>query len=570
MAFNIYDELIKDGTLSDKNLQKAVNEAQTQNRNLNEVLVESGLLSEENLLKFLGKQLDMEFERLDTFTIDPNIAHHVPEEYARKYMVLPLFLLDKQLTVAVADPFNLQTIEELQRKNGLKIQRVLATKKNIQALLDHCYKHNVSQDAQSTGDNNAIVQQGLALLGDDAEEETSNLAEIAESAPFAILVDELFKMAIQMKASDIHIEPEETRLRVRMRVDGILREVLSHPLKLAPAIISRLKVLGDMDITERRRPQDGRIRINLSNKEIDFRVSSVRTIYGEKMVLRLLDRSNVLVTLDKLGFPKDTWDSWQRIIHRHAGIALVTGPTGSGKTTTLYATLNELNRPDVNITTVEDPVEYNLSRINQVPVNPKAGITFAAGLRTLLRQDPDIIMVGEIRDLETAQIAIQASQTGHLVFSTLHTNSAVGTMIRLVDMGIPHYLIASSVIGILAQRLMRHICPRCASAYKPSDEIRDRHRYLIDTLTQINGGPFEMFQGRGCKACDDTGYKGRIGVYELMEITDEISGMIHKEARSDELLQSAVKNGMRTLMQDGLEKIKQGKSTLEEVARVLL
>ena len=567
MGFNIYDDLVKDRILTEQNLHKAVNEAQLQNRNLNDVLIESGLLSEEALLTFLGKQLDLTFERLDTYTMDPSIATHVPESFARKNLILPMFLLGDTLTIATADPFNMAAIEELKSKTNFKVDRVLATKKNITALLDHCYK--VADKNNGQQENNAIIRQGLDLLVDE-DEDNSDLAEIADSAPFAILVDEMFKKAMQLKASDIHIEPEDARLRIRMRVDGILKEVFSHPRKLAPAIVSRIKVMADMDITERRRPQDGRIKITLSNKEVDFRVSSIRTIYGEKMVLRLLDKSSVLVTLEKLGFPEDTDAIWKRIIYRNSGIILVTGPTGSGKTTTLYATLNELNNNEKNLLTIEDPVEYNLAHINQVPVNVKAGVTFATGLRTILRQDPDIIMVGEIRDLETAQIAIQASQTGHLVLSTLHTNSAVGTIVRLADMGVPHYLIASSVLGILAQRLLRRICSRCIAPIKLDAAILKKYSHLINSLNDYNGGPFEMYQGRGCKACDHSGYSGRIGVYELMEVNEEVNQLIHTEARSEIIRQAAIKNGMRPLMQDGLVKLKNGLSTLDEVARVLL
>lgn len=525
------ESLVKKGVITPDQLKQAEDEARAQAKPLRQILVAKGLISEEDLTAFLSQQLNLPHIDLTNYLIDPKIIDLVPEDLARKHLFIPVLKIGKALTVAMVDPLDVFALDELRMKTDLEIEPAVTGETELKKALDQHYRTKGTMEE-------VIEHLDREELGIRAEEEPElkKLQGIAEEPPVIKLVNLMVIAAVREGASDIHIEPEEEALKTRFRVDGILHERTSPPKYLQSAIISRIKIMASLNIAERRIPQDGRIQMKLEGREIDIRVSFIPTMYGENAVLRLLDRSNAILELKQLGFLSSALAKYEKLIVRPHGIILVTGPTGSGKTTTLYASLNMINSEDKNIITIEDPIEYHLGGIRQMQVNPKVGLKFATGLRSILRQDPDVIMVGEIRDLETAEIAVQAALTGHLVFSTLHTNDAPGAVTRLLDMGVEPFLISSSVIGILAQRLVRTICEEC--------------------------------KGKGCKVCLSTGFKGRTGIFELMLADEEIRKLTAAKASSDELRKAAVKAGMKTLRQDGEEKVKQGLTTKEEVMRV--
>jgi type IV pilus assembly protein PilB len=525
------ESLVEKGIITEEQLKQAQFEAQSSAKPLRQILVRKNFITEDDLATFLSQQLNLPRIDLTNYLTDPKIVDLVPEELARKYLVIPVLKIANTLTVAMVDPLNVFALDELRMKTGLEIEPALSTETEIKKALDEHYQAKGTMEEVI----DKIDQKELGIkVGEELE--VKKLQGIAEEPPVIKLVNLMIIEAVRQGASDIHIEPEEDVLRTRFRIDGRLHERISPPKYLQSAIISRIKIMANLDIAERRLPQDGRIQMKMEGRDIDIRVSSVPTIYGENIVLRILDRSNVMLDLNQLGFSSQTLEKYKQLITRPYGIILVCGPTGSGKTTTLYASLNTINSEEKNIITIEDPIEYHLAGIRQMQVNPKVKLTFANGLRAVLRQDPDIIMVGEIRDLETAEIAVQAALTGHLVFSTLHTNDAPGAITRLVDMGVEPFLISSSVIGILAQRLVRTICKEC--------------------------------KGKGCKSCFSTGLKGRIGIYELMLTDEKIRELTLSKASSDEIRKSAYKAGMQLLHEDGEEKIKQGITTKEEVMRV--
>jgi len=523
-------------------------------RRLGEILVENRVLSEAALLEVLSEQLGCPLIDLNANPPDPSAIQIVPSEFALRHYVLPIRQEDHTLTVAMADPLDIQSIDDLRLLTGYSVVPMLASPTDIRRAAEQLYMQQMLEGVQA-------VEQAAT------EEESIDVADLQKMAREELviqMVNLIINQAIQDRASDIHIEPFEKELRVRYRVDGVLHEVNAPPKRLHPAIISRIKILSDMDIAERRLPQDGRMRIRSAGRQIDLRVSTVPTLYGESAVLRILDKQTAMLGLQELGMFGDTFGRFRNLINEPHGIILVTGPTGSGKTTTLYAALNEIYTPEKKIITIEDPVEYQLPGINQIQVHPQINLTFANGLRHIVRQDPDIIMVGEIRDTETVEIAIHAALTGHLVFSTLHTNDAAGAISRLLDMGAEPYLVASSLIGSIAQRLVRLICPRCKQPTTGSP--LELHQIGI-TEEMLNGG--HLYAGAGCPECRGVGFRGRSGLFEMLTVDDNIRQMIVNRAPSTEIRQYAQRSqGMRTLLQDGRRRVLAGETTVKEVLRV--
>ncbi len=551
---SIAQTLVEAGRLSFEDLQRTEEEAQQKKISLDDLLIAKKVISEEERASLLADQMGVLYVDLENYLVDPECAKLVPESFAKKHTCIPLFSIGKTLTVAMTDPQNIPLIDELRMKTGYEIEPCLSTETMILHAIDQYY--GVSGSIQDI--LKEIEQQRLTL---EAQRKGRSLEEIAGEAPIVKLVNLIIMQALRDRASDIHLEPEEDKFRVRYRIDGILHEVVSAPKELQAVVTSRVKILSKLDIAEKRIPQDGRLQLKTESREIDLRVSTFPTVHGENVVMRLLDRSSLILGLEDLGFSRERLTLFKKMIHRPYGIVLVTGPTGSGKTTTLYSTLNTINTTEKNIITVEDPVEYHLELIRQCQINPKIGLTFAAGLRSILRQDPDIVMVGEIRDLETAEIAIHAALTGQLVFSTLHTNDAPSAITRLVDMGIEPFLIASSVLGVLAQRLVRVICPKCKISYTPNpEEAKELGMEWKETLL--------FYKGKGCSYCKNTGYKGRLGIFQLMEMNESLRELILKDTSADQIRRQAQLTGMGTLREDGWGKILAGRTTTEEVLRV--
>ena len=541
--------LVDEGLLSPEQIKVAQSEVDKRRVPFLQVVSDMNLVAKDEIYNIDAQGKGVIYIDLDNYIIDPQVKEIVSEELCRKYTIIPLFKLRNSLTIATTDPLNLMMLDQLGASSGLLAECVYAPEDEIKRALDKFYgKKDVSAElAEKMGE--VSLKPGASML-----------AETSEESPVAKLVDLIITQAVHDRASDIHIEPDEKFLRIRFRIDGVLHEIPSPPKHLELPIISRIKILCGMDIAESRLPQDGHFQITTDNHLVDMRVSSFPTVAGENVVIRLLDTSGVLVGLEKMGFSPELLKKYEDLILRPYGIILSTGPTGSGKTTTLYSSLMRINSIDRNIITIEDPVEYRLGLIRQTQVNPKAGLTFANGLRFILRQDPDIIMVGEIRDLETAVIAIQAALTGHLVFSTLHTNDAASAVTRLVNMGVEPFLISASAIGMMAQRLVRLICPECKEAYDPSPT-------LVKKLNLKVKGTLKFYQGKGCASCKGTGYRGRSGIYELMMIDDELREMILQGVSTVLLRDKAVEKGMRLLREDGLDKVLAGLTTWEEVSR---
>jgi len=552
---SVIDILLKQGVLTQEQVKKAVDSIKKTGFSLEKAIVRLGFLTEEDIASAVARESGVPYMDLSDYMIDPMVLKYVPEELANRYKIVPLFKIGDTLTCAMANPRDIIAIDEVRLKSKIaNIDPVLASESSIQKIIDSYYGALGSVDDVIK----RIDKDKMVGLGDDAR--LSELLEVAEEAPIIKLVNLIITQAVKQRASDIHIEPARQVLRIRYRVDGILQEVKTPPKHLQNAVISRIKILAKMDIAERRKPQDGRISLRMEGKDLDIRVSTFPTIYGENVVLRLLDKSSMLLGLEDLGFVKEKLRIFNELIRKPYGIVLVTGPTGSGKTTTLYAALSTINTIEKNIITIEDPVEYQIPLIRQTQVDPKKNLTFATGLRTILRQDPDIVMVGEIRDKETADMAVQASLTGHLVFSTLHTNDATTSVIRLTDMGVEPFLISSSVIGVLAQRLVRRICERCKTTYTPSPELLENLGLKEKTT---------LYKGKGCHDCSMAGYAGRIAIYELFIPSEKAKKMIIAKASSEEIRQVAISEGMSTLYRDGLELVKNGTTTPEELKRVI-
>jgi len=552
--------LVKSKLISEDQLKKALSQQSTSGGRLGSNLVKLGYLTEEDITSFLSKQYGVPSINLAHFEIDPSVVKLVPAEIAQKHMVVPINRKGSVLTVAMADPSNIFAIDDIKFLSGFKVEPVVAAETSIRnAINKHYDSAGLVQDIMRNFDDREVA---TVEEGDDGPD-IGDLQKATEDAPVVKLVNLILSDAIKKGASDIHIEPYEKSFRVRYRIDGILYDTMQPPMKLRAAIISRVKIMSQMDIAERRLPQDGRIKIRMGQKEIDFRVSTLPTLFGEKVVLRLLDKSGLNLDMSSLGFDPQALQIFEKSITAPYGMILVTGPTGSGKTTTLYSALNRLNVTETNIMTAEDPVEYNLVGVNQVQMKPEIGLNFAAALRAFLRQDPDIIMVGEIRDYETAEIAIKAALTGHLVLSTLHTNDAPSTVSRMINMGVEPFLVAASTNIIVAQRLARKVCSSC------KEEIAVPRQALVDVgFTPEESKTLVCHQGKGCMECNDTGYRGRVALYEVMGAADDIKDAILQGASASEIKELARKNGMKTLREAGLQKIREGTTTIPEIMRV--
>jgi len=546
--------LVQEGLTTPDVVDRALTRAQTTGELLGEALIALGAVTEDDVLRALALQQNLPYVWREELPSSVPVLKNVSAKYLRESRVCPLSIEGSVLTVASADPLNPIVADELRQATGLSVKVVVSSVAGILEAIDRTY------DGAATP-LQRIVEGMDEDGGADGDEDVNTLRDMAFEAPVVRLVNLLVENAISAEASDIHIEPFEDTLRIRYRVDGILYEQESPPRRLQAAVTSRIKIMAEMNIAERRLPQDGRIRVTLHGQRVDIRVSTMPTVHGESIVMRLLQRSSVFLPLEKLGFPAETLKRFQSLIKRPHGILLVTGPTGSGKTTTLYAALDKINAPGVKIITVEDPVEYQLKGVNQIPVKPKIGLSFAQGLRHIVRQDPDVILVGEIRDLETAEIAIQASLTGHLVFSTLHTNDAPGAITRLQDMGVEPYLVASVLEGVLAQRLVRRICPSCRVPDPPSQADLDALG-----VKGVAGGL--LCRGKGCDECRGTGYRGRSGIYELFVLDEDARSLILRRASTRDIRQHAIQRGMVTLRMDGWKRACEGVTTVEEILRV--
>ncbi len=548
--------LVDRGLITDQQLIDAETDRRASGRSLGRVLVERGIVTERDLVAALAAQIGMDFVDLSTAEIDPQAATSVGKSTLLKHQLLPIGYEEGKLLVAMADPANVVAMDDVRTITKLEVRPVVATREDILAAI---------------GRTSAMAQDIEAAAGDLADEsdqlsDLSELKAVTEEAPVVKFVNLLISQAVADGVSDIHIEPGERELRVRYRIDGVLHEVMRSPKSIQAGVISRLKIMADVDIAERRIPQDGRIGVTVHGKDIDLRFSTLPTVYGEKVVMRILDKSSVLLELEDLGFLDHNHQRFESAYVKPYGMTLVTGPTGSGKSTTLYAALNVLNQPEVNIITTEDPVEYRLPGINQVQVRPKVGLTFAHALRSILRQDPDVVMVGEMRDRETAQIGIEAALTGHLVLSTLHTNDAPSAVTRLTEMGVEPFLVASAVDCVLAQRLARRVCSRCMQLRVPEPGVLEEAGFSEEVIARAPEIPHPI----GCPACSSTGYRGRLAVHEVMLMNEDIERLVVTRASSEEIATAAISAGMRTLRQDGLAKVLLGRTTIEEIARVII
>jgi len=551
--------LLKDGVINETQLQTALKRQRELGGRIGTHFIELGYVNEKTLVNYLSKQYEVPGVALSEFPLDKDVLDMIPPEFAQKFNVIPLKREGKYLTVAMVNPKDVFAIDAIRFRTGLDIKPVVACEKSIKKILEEHYKTKALEDEvmEEMG-----LEDAIEVIEEEEEERFSDLIAQVDSGPVVKYVNYLLRNAVKERASDIHIEPYEKEVRVRFRIDGLLHEHKPPPVKLFRAVVSRLKVMAKLKIQEKRFPQDGRFEARIDGRRVDFRISTVPTLYGEKVALRILDRSQASFDLRDLGFEEESLNHFLKALKNPFGIILVTGPTGSGKTTTLYAALNEINDPGINITTAEDPVEYSLMGINQLQVNESIGLTFASALRAYLRQDPDVIMVGEIRDKTTTEIAIRAALTGHLVLSTVHTNSAAATITRLINMGVEPFLIASTIIVVVSQRLVRKICTSCKAPLKISDD--DLVKYGFDP--QVFKGK-EIFHGIGCDKCKNTGYSGRIGLFEVLPVTKRIRNMILDRATDDEIEAVAVEEGMITLREAGIRKILRGETDIFEVAK---
>ncbi|HSE21625.1 MAG TPA: type IV-A pilus assembly ATPase PilB [Pyrinomonadaceae bacterium] len=597
MSAKLGEILVRENLISPQHLREALDYQREHGGRLGFNLVKLGLVSDDMITAVLSRQYGIPSVNLDLFNIDQSVLRLIPQEVAQKHSVLPLSRVGATLTLAMVDPTNVFALDDVKFMTGLNVEPVVVAEGSVQQAIAKYYGSSreielsgtVEEAAaelaakRSNGHNGGITHEDLVsldsldfdtgdgdeevqVLEDNEEIDLAALSRMSEDAPVVRLVNVLLVDALRRGASDIHVEPYEKELRIRFRIDGVLYDVMHPPLKLRDALISRVKIMSKLDISEKRLPQDGRIKIKVKvdsrSRELDFRVSTLPTLFGEKVVLRLLDKQNLMLDMTKLGFEPESLEKFKRNISKPYGMVLVTGPTGSGKTNTLYSALQSLNTVDTNIMTAEDPVEFNLMGINQVQMKEQIGLNFAAALRSFLRQDPNIILVGEIRDFETAEIGIKAALTGHLVLSTLHTNDAPSTISRLMNMGIEPFLVATSVNLIQAQRLIRRVCSQCKQEHSTPTEALIEVGFSADEAKTL-----KIFKGKGCTTCNNTGYKGRIGLYEVMEVTDEIRELILIGASALELRKKAIEDGMITLRESGLHKIRAGVTTIEEVVR---
>jgi type IV pilus assembly protein PilB len=549
------DILLEGGLVNESQLNAAYEEQQRVGRALGRVLIEQGVLTESQLVAALATQIGLRFVDLAEFSVDGSAIGRVPGSVCRRHSAMPIGFEDGRLLVAMADPANVFAVDDIRSITGMDVKPVVATRADVATAIDRYYRADSDLDDLTS-----------VLDTTDEEDDLSKVKEIVEDAPIVKYVNLLITQAIQDRASDIHLEPTETDLRVRFRIDGVLHEVMRSPKAIQSGVISRLKIMADINIAERRIPQDGRLSVSAHGKKVDLRVATLPTVWGEKVVMRILDNSTARLDLADLGFSDDNFERYSRSFTKPYGMILVTGPTGSGKSTTLYATLNIVSRPEVNVITVEDPVEYRLPGINQVQTNPKAGLTFASALRSILRSDPDIVLIGEVRDHETGQIAVEAALTGHLVLSTLHTNDAPSAVSRLTEMGIEPFLVGSALDAVLAQRLARRLCSKCKEAYTPTGESLIASRFPWE-----DGQPLpQLFRPVGCSMCAKTGYKGRLALHEVMLVTEEIERLAVEKASAAVIERVAREQGMRTLREDGLAKVLAGVTSLDEILRVVV
>ncbi|MBI5905253.1 MAG: type IV-A pilus assembly ATPase PilB [Deltaproteobacteria bacterium] len=558
LATKIGEMLLKGNLITAEQLRSALETQEKTRERIGAVLIKGGYIKEEELLAFLGRQFNLPVVDLAKYEVNPDVVRLLPEEMVQKHLALPINRVGAKMIVAVADPSNMAIIDGIGFKTGYSVELVLASERDITAAINKFFDRSMEfKDIISE------LDEDLEVIREE-EVDTADLERGVDDAPVVKLANYLLTEAIKRRASDIHIEPYEKEFRVRYRIDGVLYEVMRPPLRLRNALSSRLKIMSSLDIAERRLPQDGRIKMKVGKgREMDFRVSVLPTIYGEKIVLRLLDKANLQLDMTRLGFEAAALGEFMESIHRPYGMILVTGPTGSGKTTTLYSALSDLNKTTDNISTAEDPVEYNFAGINQVQMKEEIGLTFAAALRSFLRQDPDIIMVGEIRDYETAEIAVKAALTGHLVLSTLHTNDAPSTVTRLLNMGIEPFLVSSSLNLIVAQRLARRVCAKCREDLKIPPKALIDAGMNPDRIRHSRPG-----KGKGCDECNGTGFRGRVALYEVMPIKEELKDLILRGGSALDIKREAVRVGMKTLRQSGLSKLEEGVTTLEEVLRV--
>jgi type IV pilus assembly protein PilB len=568
MSQRLGDLLVKEKVITQEQLEQATKLQKDSHTRLASALVKLGFLSDEDVTNFLSRQYGVPAINLSYFEIDPAVVKLIPFETAKRYQILPLSRVGASLTIAMVDPTNVFAMDDIKFMTGFNIEPVVASESSIIEGIDKAYGTSKEEELEQVMQSMNDVGEGtdIEVQNEEQELELKELEKAADEAPIVKLVNLVLTDAVKRGASDIHMEPYEKEFRVRFRIDGILHLIMNPPLKLKDAITSRLKIMAKLDISEKRLPQDGRIMLKMQiggkKKQLDFRVSTLPTLWGEKIVLRLLDKENLRLDMTKLGFEQESLTKFEKAILKPYGMVLVTGPTGSGKTNTLYSAISRLNQPDTNIMTAEDPVEFQLGGVNQVQMKEQIGLNFAAALRAFLRQDPNIILVGEIRDFETAEIAIKAALTGHLVLSTLHTNGAPETITRLMNMGIEPFLVATSVHLICAQRLIRRICKDCA------EPVAVPVQALIDEgFSPEEAKTVQIMKGKGCATCNKTGYKGRTGLYEVMEVDDEIRELVLVGASALELKKKAIERGMITLRRSGLIKVAQGWTTLEEVAR---
>lgn len=552
------DILVEAGVISAQQLQEALSKQKILGKRLGKVLIDTGMTNEDSIATTLAAQMNIPYLNLNEITITPEVLTTIPDGIVRSHNLLPVRLDGNKLQITMVDPLDVFIIDEITFQTGYELEVGISPESQVEAAIKHYYGN--SESLQNAVDNLAAERKTEVTL-DESFFTTFDLSGGEQNVPIINLVNTIIQHAINDKASDIHIEPDEEIIRVRYRIDGILNELMKAPKTIQSELLSRLKIMAQMDISEKRLPQDGRIKVKVQNKSIDLRVSSLPTVFGEKIVIRILDKSRMSLTLDQVGFDADLLKLFKTLSSAPNGIVLMTGPTGSGKTSTLYAAINFVKSPEINITTVEDPVEYLIPSINQVQVRPEIGLSFARTLRSILRQDPNVILIGEIRDFETAQIAIESALTGHLVFSTLHTNDAASAITRLIEMGVEPYLVASAVIGVGGQRLVRRICPSCRMVIPAADEYNE-------ILSENGFTDVKLFKGKGCLSCRKSGYSGRTAIHEIMTINDEIHGLILDSASARDIRQAAVKAGMRTMRIDGIQKATKGVTTIEEVLRL--
>jgi len=547
--------LIEQGLIDEEQLERALEEHRKTPKSLGRVLIDLGLIKESDLVRALAEQVGLEFVDLTDYPVDAALTTLLPDSLARRYRAIPIGERDGKLLVAMSDPANVYALDDIRTITGRDVQPVVATAADVEQAIQK-FSHLDGQ-----------VEALASEAAEQVEQEDAELGAALEEAPIVRLVTAIMTQAVGDRASDVHIEPTEKDVRIRFRVDGVLHEVMHSPKNIQGGLISRLKVMADLNIAEKRVPQDGRISMRVGGKQLDLRVATLPTVYGEKVVIRVLDKSNALLRLEDLGFLESSFERFQTSFRKPYGAILVTGPTGSGKSTSMYATLNILNQEDKNIITVEDPVEYRLAGVNQIQVNPKAGLTFASALRSILRADPDIVLIGEVRDRETAMIAVEAALTGHLVLTSLHTNDAPSAITRLIEMDVETFLVASAIDCVVAQRLARKLCERCKEAYHPDPAELEAAGYPEAVWGEIDQ-LFRAAQG-GCSACSSTGFRGRIGLYEVMLMNEDLERLTVERGSAEVMRAVAIEAGMETLRDDGLAKTRLGLTSIEEVARVV-